>query len=225
YWVKKAILGSSPMARFLIRQVRKVERALCRSSDVIFACSEEDKACFADLYDIPKDKIFIIPNGVDTQEIYPATALEREAAKGHLGMSGKTTILFVGSGYKPNAEAVDFIVKRLAPQLPDSHFLIMGGVGDFYRHSLCGPEDTIPGNITFFGVVDVQQRNIIYQASDLAINPMFAGSGTNIKMFDYMAAGIPAITTAIGARGINGSNDTFLICEEQDFVKNIRMIL
>jgi glycosyltransferase involved in cell wall biosynthesis len=31
---------------------------------------------------------------------------------------------------------------------------------------------------------------------------MQAGSGTNIKMFDYMAAGLPVVTTEIGARGI-----------------------
>ena len=34
------------------------------------------------------------------------------------------------------------------------------------------------------------------------INPMISGSGTNIKMFDFMAAGLPIITTDIGARGI-----------------------
>ena len=31
---------------------------------------------------------------------------------------------------------------------------------------------------------------------------MFSGSGTNIKMFDLMALGLPIISTAIGARGI-----------------------
>ena len=36
----------------------------------------------------------------------------------------------------------------------------------------------------------------------MAINPMFGGSGTNIKMFDFMAAGLPTISTEIGARGI-----------------------
>jgi glycosyltransferase involved in cell wall biosynthesis len=46
------------------------------------------------------------------------------------------------------------------------------------------------------------ERNDWLRASDLAVNPMFAGSGTNIKMFDFMAAGLPIVSTDIGARGI-----------------------
>ena len=42
----------------------------------------------------------------------------------------------------------------------------------------------------------------LYAAADLAINPVRIGSGTNIKMLDYMAAGLPVVTTDVGARGI-----------------------
>ena len=37
---------------------------------------------------------------------------------------------------------------------------------------------------------------------DLAINPVTTGSGTNLKMLDYMAAGVPVLSTPHGARGL-----------------------
>jgi glycosyltransferase involved in cell wall biosynthesis len=39
---------------------------------------------------------------------------------------------------------------------------------------------------------------------------MFSGSGTNIKMFDFMAAGLPTLTTLIGARGITNHNQNVM---------------
>ena len=50
---------------------------------------------------------------------------------------------------------------------------------------------------------------------------MVAGSGTNLKIFDYMSAGIPVITTPLGARGIPDP-EGLLIHELSDFPAVIR---
>jgi glycosyltransferase involved in cell wall biosynthesis len=225
YLVKKEILGRSLVARFLLRVVRNIEGKLCHASDLIFACSEHDKKRFTQLYGVKANKIFVIPNGVDIREIRPASRSEKQTAKAVLGIEDKKTVLFVGSNYKPNTEATDFILRVLAHELPGLQFLIMGGVGDTYLHSPRSSADLVPGHVKFFGTVDEELRNTIYRASDIAINPMFSGSGTNIKMFDYMAAGIPIISTNRGARGIEPTNDAFIVCEASEFSKNIQTIL
>jgi glycosyltransferase involved in cell wall biosynthesis len=225
YLVKKEIFGKSLVAHFLLSVVRKIEAKLCRASDVIFACSVEDKKSLAQLYDVEEGKIFVVPNGVDIGAIRPASQLERQTAKAAIGMEHKKTVLFVGSNYKPNSEATDFIVSVLAHELPGSQFLIMGGVGDTYLHSPRRSADLVPRNVKFFGTVDEGLRNTIYKAADIAINPMFSGSGTNIKMFDYMAAGIPVISTARGARGIEAPADSLIVCEPSEFAKNIQIVL
>ena len=104
---------------------------------------------------------------------------------------------FLGSDYGPNREAARFIVEALAPAFPEVTFAICGGVG----HSWFGRSD-LPGNVRVSGRLDDPQKLAWLHASDVALNPMFSGSGTNIKMFDYMAAGLPVLTTEIGARGI-----------------------
>ena len=35
----------------------------------------------------------------------------------------------------------------------------------------------------------------------MAINPVFWGSGSNLKQVEYLAAGLPSVTTPAGARG------------------------
>jgi glycosyltransferase involved in cell wall biosynthesis len=225
YLVKKEILGRSLVARFLLRVVKTIEGKLCQASDLIFACSDGDKNRFTQIYGVTVNKIFVIPNGVDIGEIRPSSQSEKQTAKAAIGLEDKQTVLFVGSNYKPNIEATDFIVKVLAPELPRLQFLIMGGVGDTYLPTLRRSADLVPRNMTFFGTVDEELRNTIYKASDIAINPMFSGSGTNTKMFDYMAAGIPVITTHRGARGIEAPSDTFMVCEASEFAKNIQIVL
>ena len=62
-------------------------------------------------------------------------------------------------------------------------------------------------------------------AADVAVNPMFSGSGTNIKMFDFMAAGLPVISTPTGARGINLSESALHICAAREFAGALRHVL
>jgi GT2 family glycosyltransferase len=55
---------------------------------------------------------------------------------------------------------------------------------------------------------------------------MFAGSGTNIKMFEFMATGLPIVTTAIGARGCEiGPDRAFAVASSHDFATTIRRVL
>jgi glycosyltransferase involved in cell wall biosynthesis len=52
---------------------------------------------------------------------------------------------------------------------------------------------------------------------------MLSGSGTNIKMLDYMAAGLPVITTPVGARGLDIENhNNAIICDVSKFPEKIR---
>lgn len=73
------------------------------------------------------------------------------------------------------------------------------------------PGHRVPENVRLAGFVEREALLDFYRAADIALNPMFQGSGTNIKMLDYMAAGLPILTTSKGARGIEGKPDTHWI--------------
>jgi glycosyltransferase involved in cell wall biosynthesis len=41
-----------------------------------------------------------------------------------------------------------------------------------------------------------------FRAADVAVNPMTEGSGVNLKLLEYLAAGLPTISTPFGMRGL-----------------------
>jgi glycosyltransferase involved in cell wall biosynthesis len=54
---------------------------------------------------------------------------------------------------------------------------------------------------------------------------MFSGSGTNLKMLDYFAAGLPVVSTAAGARGLELASDDCIVCPADQFVARIEELL
>jgi glycosyltransferase involved in cell wall biosynthesis len=208
-----------PIERQLLREVVAAEYRAGLRADLVLVCSDEDRAMFERIYEWPGEKIRLAPNGVMAKAIVPASARERAEAKAACGLPADAVVaVFIGSAYGPNVEAARFIIENLAPSLPEIVFVILGGVGD----CLGGPRRA---NLRVTGSVDDETKRRWLRASDLAVNPMFSGSGTNIKMFDFMAAGLPVITTAVGSRGIKHSGGRALLIvnrSTEDFVGAVR---
>ncbi len=214
------LLGGTPFGTQIATHAAVIERDLCNAADLVLACSHEDRLLFNELYDVPFGKCLVVPNGTFTEDVSPADARQRAEAKTALELPAGPVAVFVASLYPPNVEAAQFIVNRMAPALPDVMFVICGGVGEAFERS------GLPANVRITLVIDEQEKQRYLKAADLAVNPMFVGSGTNIKMFDFMAAGLPIVTTDVGARGIQpGSDRAFAIAAPQDFVETVRSVL
>jgi glycosyltransferase involved in cell wall biosynthesis len=72
------------------------------------------------------------------------------------------------------------------------------------------------------GVLPVHEKNLFVEMSDIAINPVLFGAGTNVKMLEYMAAGLPTVTTEIGARGLNLTDgQNVIIADHLHFKKQL----
>ena len=170
--VKRQILGDTATGRDLVKDVEELEGRLCREADLIFACSEDDAREFVRRYHIARNKIVLVPNGVDIRDIQPATPERKhfEARAAFRLPIDKPVLIFIGSGYAPNTEAAAFLVKTVAPALPQCTIVIAGSVRDAYAAS-GGP--AAPENVSGPGIIDSAQRRSLYQAADIALNPMF----------------------------------------------------
>ncbi len=199
----------------VVRDVIRVEFELCHAANLVLTCSHEDRIAFNRLYGVPYERMRVIPNGTFTQRLTPATAEQKAAARRTLGLGPAPVALFIGSKYAPNVEAASYIANTLAPELSHMLFVVAGGVGD----SLADLPK--PFNLRVPGLVHEDTKYRWLHATDVAINPMFSGSGTNIKMLDYMAAGLPIVSTAVGARGIQTSSDAFYVAQANGFAKAI----
>lgn len=199
----------NPVESEILHCVVATERDVGVRADLVLACSQQDVELFHRFYGFPYAKMRVAPNGVMTQTILPCAEEHRRAARARLKLGLETPVaMFIGSDYAPNAEAGRFVVEQLAPLCPHVQFVIAGGVGTRLG--------TAPGNVLITGPVDEDVKLDCLRAADVALNPMFSGSGTNVKMFDFMAAALPVLTTEVGARGINRDGRDCLLVLKPD---------
>jgi len=359
-WVQRLILGAESKA--------------FKESSMVIACSQEDITAMETRYGSTDSMKVLIPNGVDTEGIRPATAQERRDAKLSLGIYGFMATFIASASWLPNIQAARFIMDRLARSLPEVTFCIAGTVGlDLIGKSTCAnlpnsffgegwylhefwkntgvirwmerdavlrlPESgggrlhllvTAPTTMTaerlrrFFPILPIATRKLeiyseghlldrhdihagvfaeisvdvpngsdsvrfkslqlnqptsreprrlglamthlrwapsagkeqsipmegifqlqdapenlcitgwmsdsfkkrVLHASDMALNPMFEGSGSNIKMLEFMAAGLPIISTPRGIRGIDlEPNIDVIVTEGEQMSSAIRSLI
>jgi glycosyltransferase involved in cell wall biosynthesis len=100
----------------------------------------------------------------------------------------------MGSWHGPNLSAVEFVLE-MARVLPGVVFPVIGSAGLAFR------EKVVPPNVILTGAIEDDEKTVLMRAADIALNPMITGGGSNLKMLDYAAAGLPILSTPFGARG------------------------
>jgi glycosyltransferase involved in cell wall biosynthesis len=221
-YLKYTLLNDGSYGTEIVREVVQLEAELCHFADIILACSQDDIEMFSKFYNVPVTKMRVVPNGVFTEKIKPVNNEEKKKSKKQLVLEENMISIFIGSNYAPNIEACEFIIKELAQNFQEMTFIIAGGVGEgVNKQALIGIN-----NVRITGFLTEQEKLLYLTASDIAINPMMSGSGTNIKMFDYMAAGLPIITTDIGSRGITETDYAGIILRDRGrFLSSLRELM
>ncbi len=185
-----ALVAASGAPARLVTLARRIEATALRGASAVIFLSADDSAALAAAYELAPERCHVIGVGADTDALRPTAEDARDAAKTALGLAGPVAI-FLGSWHLPNRSALA-AVRALAPTMPGWTFLVVGSVGG-------RPE--VSGNLHLTG--PVAEVAPYLRAADVALNPMTEGSGVNLKMLDYLAMGLPTITTAFGTRGLD----------------------
>ncbi len=195
YYFKKANIPKSLKGTEILNSLFDTEMRCCQGCELNFSCSELDIQMMNDKYNVDEKKQKFIANGIDIEEVDFTTISNRKKKKNNWGLKGTKLAVFIGGGHKPNVEACEEIIKA-SYYCPEISFVIAGNVCDQVAKM------NRPNNIILLGLISEKTRNHLFSLADVALNPMFSGSGANVKMIDYMASGIPVISTHFGARGI-----------------------
>jgi GT2 family glycosyltransferase/glycosyltransferase involved in cell wall biosynthesis len=111
------------------------------------------------------------------------------------------TMLFVGSfRHDPNRVAVDWFVRRVLPHILERQpaaRLVVAGSDPPPPHVYAG---TKKGSIEMLGYVDDVRVPLARYA--LFVCPILGGSGVRVKLLEAFAAGIPVVSTFVGAEGL-----------------------
>jgi glycosyltransferase involved in cell wall biosynthesis len=171
-------------------------------------CSVEDRDHLLGLH--KGSNVRLLRNGVD---------LDTFTYKNH-DYSRDQTLLFTGNmDYAPNVDAVTHFVKTLFPEILKHHpqtRLVIAGQRPV-KQVLDLKSDKI--EITGF----VEDLSEMYDQGDVVIAPLRFGAGTQNKVLEAMAMGVPVVCTDIGFKGLEIKSGEGVIHAPQDaeFVKQV----
>lgn len=154
-------------------------------------------------YGIPLARIIVEPNGFD--EVLFSQLPSRKEARAQLGLvPEKKIVLYAGSmlGWKGTD-----IIADLAKAMPDIVFIIVGA-----------NEEKQKENLMFIKKQDLRSVPTYLRAADLLLAPYRGDSAraqryfSPIKIFEYMASGVPfAVTDLPAVREFLTDNDAWLV--------------
>ncbi|XGC79501.1 glycosyltransferase family 4 protein [Bdellovibrio bacteriovorus] len=199
--------------------VKTIEGKAITQADKILFCSEKDLEVFLKIDPAIEAKSCIVSNGVDLSK-YKSDENLRFAIRQQLNAQGKKIFLFTGSSYDPNREAFEFLKSFCAEnrnallalnilvlvagtvsmeKVDEDHFKVLGRVDDLIPYFL---------------------------ASDFGFNPVTQGSGMNVKMIEYMAAGLPLVSSPFGCRGLELSHgESVMTFERSQLLEAMKGVL
>ncbi len=207
-------------ANFLIERTHECEESAHNGADVIIYCSEDDRTVSERRFaGAANARNAVIANGTEIGTVRYFGEIDHNASR-IPEFRDATVCAFIGSWHEPNIKAVSDLFSLFADDR-GVIIIIAGTVCNYFSDK----NHPIPANFALLGVIDDQQKNALLACADVALNPMTIGSGTNIKMFDYMASGIPVLTTPVGARGIDTSTAGVTVCELSAFPTHLKFAL
>lgn len=204
--LKKQLLAHHPRYGELVEKLGRIESFCVGCSELVVAVSDADAESFSAENDLVAP-VVVIRNGAD--ELLPLDGPDPTLP----GFNA----CFLGSGHIPNYNAAKFLIEKLAPALPGVTFHIAG--------SVCDSFSSAPSNVRLHGRIDETAKSRLLRGCQLALNPMAEGSGSNVKVADYLQHGLPVLSTEFGARGYEGLDKSDLqLTSLDDFTDAISSI-
>ncbi len=153
--------------------------------------------------------VHVVPNGVDAAHY----DRPRTPVAGRLLYNGALT-------YGPNKDAVRWFVESILPRVrevvPEAHLVVTGRVPDDCRELAQSPGVCLTGYLD-----DI--RSALDEAS-VCVVPLRAGGGTRLKILEAWAAGVPVVSTPIGAAGLAGAEngrELLIAADAEDFASSV----
>ncbi|MFT5513273.1 MAG: glycosyltransferase involved in cell wall biosynthesis [Bacteroidia bacterium] len=180
--------------------------------DLNLVCSVEDRDHLLKIH--PGSKVKLLRNGVD---------LETFSFNNH-DYSRAKTLLFTGNmDYAPNVDAVVYFVENMWTQLTKSHpeiKLVIAG-----QRPVKQVLDLASKNIQITGFV--QDISDMYRQADIVIAPLRFGAGTQNKVLEALAMGVPVVCTDIGFKGleIESGDGVFHAANDNQFIDHVSALL
>lgn len=185
-------------------KMRKFEEKLWKLADINVAPSKNDADAISRVAD---KECPLVPNAVDTESF---SEIKKKPHK-------DLVCLFVGDfTYLTNQDAVRWLIEEI---IPNGKLLLVGRNPTEYVKNLASKNIIIDSTVE-----DIREA---YAQADVFLAPIRIGGGTRLKILEALAAGLPIVSTTIGAEGlaIKDGENILLADDPQEFAKKTEALL
>jgi glycosyltransferase involved in cell wall biosynthesis len=179
-------------ARLTEVKAHRYWRSRFRRYRAVTVVSEAEAVAVRSLVGKDGPNVHVVPNGVLSAHYNRAS----RPVTGRLIYNGSLT-------YGPNRDAVRWFVEAILPEIvrrrPDAHLVVTGRIPDNCKDLAGHP------NVCLTGYLD-DVRDALEEAS-VCVVPLRSGGGTRLKILEAWAAGLPVVSTRVGAAGLDGATD------------------
>ena len=193
-WLDRIVakIEYAKMARFEPPQLRRFHR--------VIAVSDADRDAMSAMID--PARISVVPTGVDLSQFRYDP--ENKSEEG--------LVVFTGSmDWKPNIDGVECFCNEIWPlilaRVPRARFRIVGRDPDSRVRNLASDSVEVTGSVP--SVVDHVRKAAVF------VVPLRIGGGTRIKIYEAMAMGKAAVSTIIGAEGLDVQDGHDIVIADQ----------
>lgn len=173
----------------IARLARWSERTAWRGADAVLPVTNVLAHRLIDA-GVPQARIQVIHNGINEEHF--AHLPTRTAAKAALGLADRFVLGFVG--FMRDWHGLDRVLRYMAENRDvDAHALFVGDGPDRQRLEQLAATLGLSHRLTITGVVGREQVPATIAAFDVALQPAVVEYASPLKLFEYLAVGLPVI--------------------------------
>ena len=181
------------------RKLERQERDIWRGVDLVLYPSAEEAA-----------EVRVLEPGVQARALVPYAF---DSFHDEEDVDGRAGILFVaGFAHPPNVDAARWLVTEVMPRVwdrsPGIRLSLVGSKPTAAVQALAGPR------IEVTGYVDDNELVRRYAHARIAVVPLRYGAGIKGKVVEALQQGVPLVTTAVGAQGLDGLGEVAIVADD-----------
>jgi len=191
----------------------------------VIAVSDGVRKELQEEYDVPSEKITVIPNGVDLDRFSPLRIpVDRPSMRNELGIgAGAQVLLIVANEFR--RKGVHLVIDALARLNDDNLRLVVAGSDDPSPYIAQAKQQGLGPQVQFTrGRISVER---LYAAADLFVMPTFY-EAFSLATLEAASSGLPLLVTRVHGTSeliVDGNNGYFIERDADDIAAKIRLSL
>ncbi|HYP54908.1 MAG TPA: glycosyltransferase family 4 protein [Solirubrobacterales bacterium] len=178
--------------------IHGVERWITNRSERVIACSHYMREQIADIFGVEEDRVNVIPNGIDPDDLQPQDPDELRRLRGEFAAPDEKLVLLIGrlvyeKGFQLALEAMP----RVLEEAPGTRFLVAGsGTHEAELHKQAEGLGLMDHG-TFLGWIGDDVLHSLYRIADLTVVPSIY-EPFGLVALEAMASECPCIVADTG---------------------------